>query len=56
VENYSSDKVSVIDTGTNNVIVNVNVGNNLHEVSNIPDGTKVYAEDWSSKNINHSKI
>jgi DNA-binding beta-propeller fold protein YncE len=42
--------------GTDTIIVNVNVGNSLRGVSNIPDGKTVYVANSGSQNVSQSKI
>ena len=48
ITNYYSNNVSVIDTATDKVVADVNVGNAPFGVAVTPDGTKVYVTNYGS--------
>ncbi|MHB8102522.1 MAG: YVTN family beta-propeller repeat protein [Methanosarcina sp.] len=51
ITNTGSNNVSVIDTATNKVIDNVDVGTNPSGVAVTPNGTKVYVTNKGSKKV-----
>jgi YVTN family beta-propeller protein len=51
ITNQDSDIVSVIDTEPNKITATVSVGNSPSRVAVSPDGTKVYATNWSSSDV-----